>query len=258
MKIISLQFKENGKTYYFDPGKLNIKKNLTVIVKTNNGLQFAKSTTNIFEIEDNKIKQEIKPVLRIATKADYQKHLKNIDDANEALIVCKTLIEELKLKMNVLEATYTFDRDQLVFKFVSENRVDFRELAKKLAGIYRVRIELRQVGIRDKAREVGGHGICGRQLCCASFLNEFESVTINMAKNQNIALNPTKINGVCGRLMCCLKYENDNYVSNKKQLPKIGQTIELEEGKGIVREVNVLQSKIKVQLGNKTIIEKKI
>ena len=171
-------------------------------------------------------------------------------DADKALIKCNSLIEKYNLEMKIIDVSYTFDREQLIFRFVSDSRVDFRQLAKDLGSIFKTRIELRQVGIRDKAKEIGGFGPCGRKLCCNSFLTEFDSVSINMAKNQNLSLNPTKINGVCGRLLCCLKYENDNYTEYKKDLPDVGSRVKTENGEGKVISVDVFKRIYKVLLSD--------
>ncbi len=255
IKVVGITFKEKGKMYYFDPQDFKIKKNLTVIVETEQGLQFAKSITEVIELEDSKIKTPLKKVVRISTKNDYQKHLKNLKESKEALEKCKELVKKLNLEMSVIDATFTFDREQLVFQFISDNRVDFRTLAKQLAALYKTRIELRQVGVRDKAKEVGGLGPCGRKLCCGAFLNDFDTVSINMAKNQGIALNPSKINGSCGRLKCCLKYENETYTLCKKILPKVGMQIETEEGIGIVKSIDIFKGTYKVLIDKKGLIE---
>ena len=255
INVVGVNFKENGKIYYFLPGKLILKKNITVIVQTERGMQFGRVVTDNVELEENKITSPLKQIIRIASKKDYQNHLKNLKDAREALVKCKLIVEKENIPMQIIDAEYTFDRSQLIFKFIADNRVDFRQLAKQLASIYKTRIELRQVGVRDKAKEVGGIGVCGCQLCCARFLKDLESVSINMAKNQNIALNPNKINGVCGRLLCCLKYEDDCYKDCRKCLPKIGDLVETEKGKGTVVSLDVLKKNYKVELSDKTLIE---
>ena len=202
MIVVGVNFKPHGQVYYFDPGKFNLKPNITVIVETEHGLQFG--TVINPKIEINSPQKDLKKIIRIANKNDFTKHKKNIKDSAEALRVCRKIVERNNMNMHIIDASYTFDRDKLIFRFLSDTRIDFRELARELASIYKVRIELRQIGIRDKAKEVGGYGPCGQKLCCARFLQDLNAVSINMAKNQNIALNPSKINGVCGRLMCCL------------------------------------------------------
>ena len=230
---------------YYSCGKINLKKNLTVIVETDKGLEFGTVVKEPFE-DNNNVK--LNKVVRIASKDDYLKNKKNNKDAATALKKCRELVNDLGLNMTVVDCRYTFDRNQLLFRFLSDSRIDFRDLARELASIYKTRIELRQIGARDKAREVGGCGQCGRSLCCAGFLKDLDTVSINMAKNQGIALNPTKINGVCGRLMCCLKYENDNYIECGKCLPKVGSTVDTDSGKGKVISVDILNKTYKVDV----------
>ena len=197
IEVVGVSFKKNSKVYYFSPNGMKIKKGINVIVKTERGLQFGTVEIANTEIDDKNLKSALSEIIRIASKKDYEKHIKNINDAKKALKNCKGLVEEYDLNMMILDANYTFDRSQLLFTFLADNRVDFRNLAKTLANKYKTRIELRQVGVRDKAKEIGGYGSCGRELCCSKFLCDFDSVSINMAKNQYIALNTTKINGVC-------------------------------------------------------------
>ena len=246
--IVGISFDNSNRIEYFYTNDLNLKKNLTVIVETDNGLKFGKIVTEIHPIEKKNLKKKLNKVIRIASKQDYQTYQKNKKDAKEALKKCKSLVKEYGLDMNVLEASYTHDREQLLFKFTSDTRVDFRDLARELAAIYHTRIELRQIGVRDKAKEIGGIGPCGQPLCCARYLNEFDSVSIGMAKNQNLALNPTKINGLCGRLLCCLKYEDKTYTDCRKNCPKLGETVKTSSGKeGQVVELDVLNGKYKVE-----------
>lgn len=254
-EVVGITFKDNGKIYYFLPGKYILKKGTTVIVKTEQGLQFGKVELESFSLDLSKLKAPLNKVVRIASKDDYMNNKKNTDDAHDALIKAKELVDKYNLNMYIIDANYTFDRAQLVFRFISNDRVDFRKLAKDLASIYKTRIELRQVGVRDKAREVGGCGICGRPLCCSSFLKDFESVSINMAKNQGLALNPDKINGVCDRLLCCLKYENETYGECRKCLPQTGKKIKTEQGEGKVISVNVLKGTYRVDIPEKGIVE---
>ena len=230
---------------YYSCGKMNLKRNLTVIVETDKGLEFGTVVKEPFE-DNNNVK--LNKVVRIASKDDYLKNKKNNRDSASALKKCRELVSDLELNMTVVDCRYTFDRNQLLFRFLSDSRIDFRDLARELASIYKTRIELRQIGARDKAREVGGCGQCGRSLCCAGFLKDLDTVSINMAKNQGIALNPTKINGVCGRLMCCLKYENDNYVECSKCLPKVGPLVDTDSGKGKVISVDILNKTYKVDV----------
>lgn len=255
IEVVGISFKNGGKIYYFSPGKYKLKLGITVIVETEQGTQFAKVVEENKEIPSNRINSDLKKVIRIATKNDYNKHMKNIADAKEALNECKKLIEKYNLNMQIIEAMYTFDRSQLIFRFISDNRVDFRNLVKDLANIYKTRIELRQVGVRDRAKEISGCGICGQKLCCSRYLNDLDSVSINMAKNQNISLNPSKINGVCGRLLCCLKYEDETYTSYKFDLPTIGSKVTIKEGTGKVVSINILKRKYKVEIPEVGIVE---
>ena len=255
MKVVGIAFDNNKQIYYFNPKTFDLRRNVTVIVETERGLQFGKVILPPFEIEEEKIKSVLKNVIRISTKKDYLEYKKNIRDAELALIKCKKLIEKLDLNMQVMDANFTFDRAQLLFRFLSDNRVDFRQLAKELANIYKTRIELRQVGVRDKAKEIGGCGLCGRQLCCARFNSDMSSVSINMAKNQNISLNPNKINGVCGRLLCCLKYEDETYKEYKKDLPKVGSIVDTLKGRGKVISIDILNKKYNVDIKDVGIVE---
>lgn len=248
IEVVGISFEEKGRMYYFSPNNLKLKNNITVIVETEKGEQFGKVTKEIFSIEEKKLISPLKNVIRIATKQDYYTNKKNLKDAAEALKKCRGLAVKENLNMQIIDANYTFDRTQLVFRFLADSRVDFRNLAKELASIYKTRIELRQVGVRDKAKEIGGIGPCGRPLCCSCFLNDFESVSINMAKNQNISLNQSKINGACGRLLCCLKYEDETYSECRKCLPKVGEIVETEEGNGKVISVDILNKKYSVEV----------
>ena len=252
MKIVGIKINDVGKVYYFDSNGLDLKINLTVIVDMDRGLQFGKVVELNVSIDDD---TSYKKVIRIATKKDYLQHLKNIEDSEKAIIKCKDLIKKYNLNMSIIDANYNFDRSQLLFRFVSEERVDFRQLAKELGSKLKTRIELRQIGIRDKAKEVGGIGPCGRFLCCNTFLTNFNTVSINMAKNQGLALNPTKINGVCGRLLCCLNYENDQYLKLKKNLPLIGDKVIIKDTEGKVISIEPLLGKYKVLINGSEIIE---
>lgn len=255
IEVVGISFKKNSKIYYFSPNNLNLKKNTNVIVKTERGLQFGFVEVENKKISSDKLINSLSNVIRIANKKDMEQHKRNINDSKEALKKCKKLVQDYKLNMMILDANYTFDKSQLLFTFLSDERVDFRKLAKELASIYKTRIELRQIGVRDKAKEVGGYGCCGRPLCCSKFLCDFDSVSINMAKNQNIALNPTKINGVCGRLLCCLKYEDECYKEYSKNLPKIGKKVETEYGEGKVISTDILKQKYRVNVKDYGIVE---
>ncbi len=250
VKVIGISFYNANRIYYFSPGKLNIKLGDKVIVETERGIQYGKVVTDILDMPKEKVFLPLKDVVRIADEKDEKTNDKNTSDAQKALKYAKNLVEKEKLEMKLFEASYTFDRKKLIFKFIADERVDFRELAKMLAAKYKTRIELRQIGVRDKAKGIGGLGPCGRPLCCSEFLTNFNSVSINMAKNQGIALNPTKINGACGRLLCCLGYEDETYSYYKNKFPKIGEMVEVDGIKGRVSELNVLAGNYKVKVSD--------
>lgn len=250
--IYGISFKNDGKVYYFC-SDLECPINVTVIVETEKGQQFGKVAC---KLDYDKLPAgigELKNILRISTKSDYNQYLKNLKDANDALESAKSMAMELNLDMTFMESNFTFDRKQLLLTFIADERIDFRELARKLAAKYRTRIELRQVGARDRAKATGGIGICGRTLCCSTFLNHIGSVNMNMAKDQNIALNPNKINGVCGRLLCCLTYEDEEYLNCSKGMPNVGQIQTIAEGTGKVLSVDILNRKYKILVNNELI-----
>ena len=253
--VVVVRLKATKGIYYVSPNMLELVKGNIVVFETENGLQLGEICKDIYKEKQENLDLPLSKVVRIATEED----LKNFDDnakhTEKALNDARKLSKELELDMNFVEAYYSLDKSQLVFSFLSENRVDFRELAKKLAQKYKTRIELRQIGVRDKSKKIGGLGPCGLFLCCNSFLTDFNSVSINMAKNQMLALNPTKINGICGRLLCCLAYENDTYSELKKDLPKLGSVIETPMGSGKVSSVNVLKNTYSVDLKEKGIVE---
>lgn len=254
MNVVEVKFDYSETSSFFKNSDLKLKNNLTVIVDTERGLQFGKV---IHILPDSKQFDDVNlyKVVRIASKKDYFHYLENVRLADEAVKKCKKIVLKSGLNMTILDANYNFDRSQLLFRFVADERVDFRQLARDLGSTFRARIELRQIGIRDKAKEVGGIGPCGRLLCCSSFLKNFDSVTINMAKNQNVSLNPTKINGVCGRLLCCLKYENDTYTTIKDEMPKVGERVSILAGDGKVLSVDLLRGTCMVELDNKNVVE---
>lgn len=258
IEVIGVSFKEKGTIYYFSSGSYDLRKNVTVIVQTERGLQFGKVEIEKTEVSREKLGTELQRVIRIASRQDYFDHKKNVRDAKEALQKCRELVEKYNLNMRMIDAVYTFDRSQLMFRFLADSRVDFRELAKALAAIYKTRIELRQIGVRDKAREIGGCGMCGKRMCCAQFLYDFDSVSISMAKNQNLSLNPAKINGVCGRLLCCLKYEDQNYTECRKNCPNIGKKMMTEHGEGTVTAIDVLNQTYKIEVPNFGTMEKRV
>ena len=249
MKIVNVRINNDfGKTLYFDCNDFNLKKNLTVIVNTEKGLEFG-TVLDFLDVEDGNYEK----VIRIATKKDYLQYLKNISDAKLALDKCRELAEKNGLKMVIIDATYNFDKSQLLFRFLADERIDFRSLARELGSRLKTRIELRQIGIRDKAKEVGGIGPCGRNLCCSTFLTSFDAVSISMAKNQGLALNPTKINGVCGRLLCCLNYENELYTELKKDVLEVGKKTFINGKEGRVISSEPLRGKYKVLVDDEVI-----
>lgn len=253
-EVAGISFEE-GKIYYFDPQNLNLEENKTVIVETEQGLQYGTVKISLTKIKESQIKSPLKKVIRLTTKKDFEQYKKNKREAEKAKEKCQKIADKQNLNMKILDASYTFDKDKLIFRFLADNRVDFRDLAKELAKIYKVRIELRQIGVRDKAKEVDGIGPCGRRLCCAAFLKDLDTVSINMAKNQNISLNPSKINGACGRLMCCLKYEDDNYMECRKNMKKIGDKIKTTHGMGTIQGLDILRQKYKVEVPEYGIVE---
>ena len=250
MNVYGVKFSENGKVYYFNAHDLKLNHNVCVIVETEKGLQYGKVVEKVEEDKINNLSEPRKSILRTTTKEDYKKHLNNLKEADQALKVAQDFAKDLGLSMRFLSSSFTFDKKQLLFQFTAEERVDFRELTRKLAAIYRTRIELRQIGARDKACSVGGIGQCGRILCCNSFLNTLESVSMNMAKNQNLALNPAKINGCCGRLLCCLGYEDQAYLESQRGLPRVGDIVKMKDIQGKVVSVDILNRKIKIDIGN--------
>ena len=246
--IVGVRFKKAGRTYYFAPENLDLKKDDAVLVETARGLEIGIVKIAPREISEESLVSPLKPVLRIATQDDIQTHKENIAKEEKAFTVCEEKIREHKLSMKLVDAEFTFDNSKLIFYFTSEGRVDFRELVKDLAAIFRTRIELRQIGVRDEAKMLGGIGPCGKSLCCSTFLSDFTSVSIKMAKDQNLSLNPTKISGICGRLMCCLKYEQDTYEEIRAKLPRVGSIVKTVDGTGEVVMNNTIKEQVKVKL----------
>lgn len=247
-EVIGVRFKEVGKIYYFSPKGLKIPAGEKVIVETARGVECGDVVIGNFMAQDEEIVHPLKEIFRVATREDIEVLNKNLAKKADIMKVFSEKIAEHKLNMKPIDVECTFDNGKIMFYFTAESRVDFRDLVKDLASIYRTRIELRQIGVRDEAKMLGGLGICGRQLCCSSFLGEFQPVSIKMAKEQSLSLNPTKISGTCGRLMCCLKYEQDSYEELLKITPKIGALVETPDGKGIVTDANLLTGELKVQL----------
>lgn len=247
-KIIGVRFKRPGKIYFFDPGDFEINKNDSVIVETAMGEELGYVVVPKRKIEESKLNNPLKKVIRIATKEDLNSLKKYKSKEPEALKICKEKIKKYKLDMNLIDVEYKFDGSKILFYFTADGRIDFRDLVKELASIFKTRIELRQIGVRDEVKRIGGNGVCGRELCCCSFLDNFETVSIKMAKEQNIALNPSKISGNCGRLMCCLKYEQETYSEKLAKLPKVGAIVKTPLGEGTVEAVEILKEIVKVKI----------
>ncbi len=247
-EVISVRFKDTGKDYYFDPNGVTAKKGEYVIVETSKGLEYALCSIGNHEVPDDTIIPPLRPVIRVANESDRKVMAQNRMKEAEALILCREKVARRGLDMKLISAEYSFDGSKLLFFFTSEGRVDFRDLVKELAGVFHTRIELRQVGVRDDARMLGGLGICGRPFCCATFLDDFQPVSIKMAKTQGLSLNPTKISGTCGRLMCCLKYEQEAYEELVRNVPKVDAFVETPAGKGSVIDVDLLRSTVRVRL----------
>ena len=246
-KVIGVRFRTAGKVYFFDPLQLEIKRGDHVIVETARGIEFGTVVAGVHEVEDDKVIQPLKPVMRIAGERDIEQEAANKEKEKEAFKICKEKILKHGLEMKLIDAEYTFDNNKVLFYFTADGRIDFRELVKDLASVFKTRIELRQIGVRDETKIRGGIGICGRPLCCHSYLSDFVPVSIKMAKEQNLSLNPTKISGVCGRLMCCLKNEEDTYEELNRKLPGVGDYVQTADGlHGEVQSVNVLRQLVKV------------
>ena len=246
-RVIGVRFRTAGKIYFFAPGALHIKKGQNVIVETARGVEYGHVVMGEKDVEDEKVVQPLKSVIRIATKEDAAIEEKNRKKEKEAFKICQKKIEKHNLEMKLIDAEYTFDNNKVLFYFTADGRIDFRELVKDLASVFKTRIELRQIGVRDETKILGGVGICGRALCCHTYLSEFIPVSIKMAKEQNLSLNPSKISGTCGRLMCCLKNEEENYKYLNSKLPGVGDHVTTDDGlRGEVSSVNVLRQRVKV------------
>ena len=249
-KVVGVRFSDTGKMYYFDPKGFDIKNGQEIIVETANGLEFGKTSTGVKLVEDDEVVSPLKPVIRIATDEDRKKVEENKRKEKEAFEICYQKIQKHNLEMNLTNAEYSFDCSKVIFYFTADGRIDFRELVKDLAAVFRTRIELRQIGVRDESKMLGGLGICGRPFCCSTFLDGFHSVTIKMAKDQGLSLAPGKISGTCGRLMCCLKYEQNSYEYLHKITPKVGTVVDCRHGRGTVVDSAILTGKLKIQLDN--------
>lgn len=249
-KVVGVRFSDTGKMYYFDPKGFDIKNGQEIIVETANGLEFGKTSTGVKLVDDDEVVSPLKPVIRIATDEDRKKVEENKRKEKEAFEICNQKIQKHNLEMNLTNAEYSFDCSKVIFYFTGDGRIDFRELVKDLASTLHTRIELRQIGVRDESKMLGGLGICGRPFCCSTFLDGFHSVTIKMAKDQGLSLAPGKISGTCGRLMCCLKYEQNSYEYLHKITPKVGTVVDCRHGRGTVVDSAILTGKLKIQLDN--------
>lgn len=248
IKVVGVRFRQAGKIYYFDPAFLEIHRDDHVVVETVRGVEFGQVVLPTRFVKEDEVVLPLKQVLRIATDEDHAQMHKNQSAAKKALSICHEKVATHELEMKLIDAEYTFDRNKIIFYFTADGRVDFRELVRDLAAVFRTRIELRQIGVRDEAKLLGGIGPCGRVLCCSSFLGDFEPVSIKMAKDQSLSLNPAKISGLCGRLMCCLKFENDAYEEAKVAVPDIGEEVRTPDGSGRVVVLNLLERRVQVEL----------
>ncbi len=249
-KVVNLRFRDAGKVYRFTCDGMNLSLGDAVMVETSMGLDIAHVAEEPMEIDDNDVPEDVAPVLRFANEKEIERYELKLVKEKEAYDRCLQLIEKHNLDMNLIDAVFAFDGKKVVFYFTSDNRVDFRELVKDLAAAFKARIELRQIGSRDQAKLVGGIGVCGRELCCCTFLNHFAPVTLRMARDQGLSLNPTKLNGACGRLMCCLQFEKEAYADAHKRLPKVGKRIRTPRGMGIVNDVNLIEEKVYVKFND--------
>ncbi len=246
--VIGVRFKKAGKVYYFDPNGLWPKPGENVVVETARGVEYGEAVTSPRTVDDAQVVQPLKKVVRIATEEDTRRAEQNAQHEIEAFKICQDRVKKHKLDMKLVSVEHTFDNSKIIFYFTADGRVDFRELVKDLASVFKMRIELRQIGVRDEAKMLGGLGSCGRPICCGAFLGDFQPVSIKMAKEQGLSLNPTKISGLCGRLMCCLKYEQDNYEAVLKRLPKIGKDLVTPDGVGVLTEINAIREMVKVRI----------
>lgn len=253
-EVIGVRFKKAGKVYYFSPTGKKVKGGDKVIVETARGVECGDVVLGVKQVDDSRVVAPLKPIMRIATPNDLKTVENNKEKVKEAFRICEEKIAKHKLKMKLVDVECTFDNNKLLFYFTAENRVDFRELVKDLASVFRTRIELRQIGVRDEAKMLGGLGVCGQPYCCSRFLGEFQPVSIKMAKEQGLSLNPVKISGACGRLMCCLKYEQDAYTELLKITPKVGAIVKTADGKGVVEDANLLTGKLRVKLDSDAVV----
>ena len=246
--IIGVRFKKLGKIYFFNPKGLKIKQGDKVIVETSQGEEYGEVVIPNRKVEDDKILTPLKKVIRIANYRDHKHYNDCKKREKDAFNICQKKIKEHKLDMNLIDVEYKFDNSKILFYFTADGRIDFRDLVKDLASIYKIRIELRQIGVRDEVKRIGGNGVCGRELCCCTFLSDFEAVSIKMAKDQNVSLNPSKISGNCGRLMCCLKYEDEAYQEKLKKLPRLGAIVKTQDGEGEIDNIEILKERVRVKI----------
>lgn len=247
VEIIGVRFSSAGKIYYFDPKGMSLEVGVNILVETARGVEMGHVVIGNKMIDESEIVSPLKPIIRLATEADFRQVAENKEKEKEAFVIANEKIREHEIDMKLVDVEYTFDRSKILFYFTAEGRVDFRELVKSLAGVFHTRIELRQIGVRDEARQLGSYGICGRYLCCGTFLDDFRPVSIKMAKEQGLSLNPTKISGICGRLMCCLQYEQNAYDDMIKKLPRRGEIVETPDGRGVVTDIATLKGEVKVK-----------
>ncbi len=252
--VVGVRFKKPGKVYYFDPGTLTLSMGASVVVETVRGVELGECAADPAEVPDAEIIPPLRKVVRLATETDIRQVDQNRENERNAYTICQEKIVAHKIEMKLVDVEYAFDNSKIIFYFTANGRVDFRSLVKDLASVFKTRIELRQIGVRDEAKMLGGLGPCGRPICCGSFLGDFQPVSIKMAKEQNLSLNPTKISGLCGRLMCCLKYEQDNYEEARKGMPRVGKDVITPDGRGMVIDINVLKqtAKVRVPVGDGT------
>ena len=253
-KVVGIRFKSAGKKYYFDPNNIDLEVGDFTVLETVRGIELGEVIEPVKEVDEEELIASLKPILRKATEEDLKKYEKNVADIPEVIKACSKLVRDHKLEMKLLSAEYTLDRSKLIIYFTAEGRVDFRELVKDLANTFKVRIELRQVGARDGAKFLGGIGPCGYLLCCNTFLGEFETVSIKMAKNQNLSLNPSNISGLCGKLLCCIRYEDDTYTEHRKGMPKVNTYVKTVEGSGRVLSTNILDRTVRVENKDKAVL----
>ena len=255
--IVGIRFRKPGKVYFFDPGYIRLNPKDKVIVETSLGEDIGEVVISKRELPEEKVPKDLKRIIRLASYKDIKRQEDNKQKEKKAMEVCKEQIKKHKLEMNLVDVEYKFDGSKIIFYFTADGRVDFRELVKDLAATYKTRIELRQIGVRDEVKRIGGNGVCGRELCCCSFLGDFETVSIKMAKEQNLSLNPTKISGNCGRLMCCLKYEQEVYEEKEKRLPHVGAIVKTPDGVGEVDNVETLKEVVRVRIKDGDIFKQK-